>query len=52
MLARFPCVFPFVVDISIENRESDKESDTNQVLDTFDVLVVIDQSEYFLYFTN
>jgi hypothetical protein len=39
-----------VVDVPVKYREPDKKGHADQVFHTFDILVVIDQREYFLHF--
>jgi hypothetical protein len=44
--------FVVVVDVSVEHRKSDKECHTDQVFNRFYVLVIVNQREYLLHFTN
>jgi hypothetical protein len=44
--------FVVAVDVSVKHRKSDKECHTDQVFNRFNILVVINQREYLLHFTN
>jgi hypothetical protein len=40
------------MDVFVEEGKPDKERDANQVLDPFDILVVVNQREHFLDLAN
>jgi hypothetical protein len=48
----FAAVIIIMVNVSVERREPHEEPYADQVFNSLDVLVIVNQREYFFYMTN